>query len=297
MPTPTTANATQDVSPVDDSGSEVPAGAELAVEVRGLDFSYTEGSFALRDVTFAVPAGETVALVGRTGSGKSTLASFVSRAIEPPRGTVFVGGVDVRDLDVQLLRTDVGVVTQRTEIIAGTLADNIALFDDTPRSDIEAAVVELGLVDWVAGLPDGLETLLGPGGTTLSAGEEQLVAFARLLVRDVRVVRPDPCVFFSRRSYSCWAFLSAAACALSIAACGSICRSVSSLSGTILLISCEVRNPSKKWINGTRALRVAVCEISAKSCASCTLLAHSMAQPVWRTAITSEWSPKIDSAL
>ncbi|MGO4242415.1 ATP-binding cassette domain-containing protein [Janibacter sp. RAF20_2_2] len=179
------------VEPEPKGGAPVPAGAELAVEVRGLDFSYTEGSFALRDVTFAVPAGETVALVGRTGSGKSTLASFVSRAIEPPRGTVFVGGVDVRDLDVQLLRTDVGVVTQRTEIIAGTLADNIALFDDTPRSDIEAAVVELGLVDWVAGLPDGLETLLGPGGTTLSAGEEQLVAFARLLVRDVRVVVLD----------------------------------------------------------------------------------------------------------
>ena len=147
------------VEPEPKGGAPVPAGAELAVEVRGLDFSYTEGSFALRDVTFAVPAGETVALVGRTGSGKSTLASFVSRAIEPPRGTVFVGGVDVRDLDVQLLRTDVGVVTQRTEIIAGTLADNIALFDDTPRDDVESAVRELGLGEWVEGLPDGLDTV------------------------------------------------------------------------------------------------------------------------------------------
>ena len=135
------------VEPEPKGGAPVPAGAQLAVDVRGLDFSYGEGSFALQDVTFSVPAGETVALVGRTGSGKSTLASFVSRAIEPPRGTVFVGGTDVRDIDLQLLRTDVGVVTQRTEIIAGTLADNIALFDDTPRGDIEAAVVELGLGD------------------------------------------------------------------------------------------------------------------------------------------------------
>lgn len=179
------------VEPEPKGGAPVPVGAELGVQVRGLDFSYGEGSFALQDVTFACPAGETVALVGRTGSGKSTLASFVSRAIEPPRGTVFVGGVDVRDIDLQLLRTEVGVVTQRTEILAATLADNIALFDDTPRSDIEAAVVELGLGDWVDGLPQGLDTLLGPGGTTLSAGEEQLVAFARLLVRDVRVVVLD----------------------------------------------------------------------------------------------------------
>ena len=179
------------VEPEPVGGAPVPEGAQLAVDVRGLDFSYAEGSFALRDVTFSCPAGETVALVGRTGSGKSTLASFVSRAIEPPRGSVFIGGVDVRDIDLQLLRSDVGVVTQRTEIVAGTLAENITLFDDTPRSDVEAAVVELGLTDWVDGLPNGLDTLLGPGGTTLSAGEEQLVAFARLLVRHVRVVVLD----------------------------------------------------------------------------------------------------------
>jgi ABC-type multidrug transport system fused ATPase/permease subunit len=83
------------------------------------------------------------------------------------------------------------VVTQRTEILAGTVAENITLFAEIPRSTVEAAVVELGLDGWVAGLPDGLDTLLGPGGTSLSAGEEQLVAFARLLVRDVRVVVLD----------------------------------------------------------------------------------------------------------
>ena len=163
----------------------------LDVELRGLQFSYGTGTFALRDVDLTVRAGHTCALVGRTGSGKSTLASLLSRAVEPPRGTVFLGGTDVRDLDLQQLRSAVGVVTQRTEVLAGTLADNIALFGDVPRSDVEAAVAELGLTDWVAGLPAGLDTLLGPGGTSLSAGEEQLVAFARLLVRDVRVVVLD----------------------------------------------------------------------------------------------------------
>src|SRR3954468_17571828 len=178
------------VPPEPEGGSAVPDGP-LDIELRHLDFSYAEGTFALQRIALRVPAGQTVALVGRTGSGKSTLAALISRAIEPPHGTVFLGGVDVRDLDLQGLRRSVGVVTQRTEILAGTLAENITLFADLPRAKIEAAVVELGLDDWVAGLPDGLDTLLGPGGTSLSAGEEQLVAFARLLVRDVRVVVLD----------------------------------------------------------------------------------------------------------
>ncbi|KQX69446.1 ABC transporter ATP-binding protein [Angustibacter sp. Root456] len=161
------------------------------LELRHLHFAYAEGTFALQDVNLTVPAGQTLALVGRSGSGKSTLASLLSRAVEPEPGSVLLDGVDVRDLDLQNLRRAVGVVTQRTEILAGTLAENIALFADMPLSRVQAAVDELSLTDWVAGLPDGLETMLGPSGTTLSAGEEQLVAFARLLVRDVHVVVLD----------------------------------------------------------------------------------------------------------
>ncbi|SDT18700.1 ATP-binding cassette domain-containing protein [Microlunatus soli] len=177
--------------PEPEGGLDLPDDA-IGLEIRDLDFSYAEGSFALQQVDLRVPAGQTIALVGRTGSGKSTLAALISRAVEPPPGTVFLGGRDVGDLDLQRLRGAVGVVTQKTEILAGTLADNIALFDDElPRSVIDDAVVELGLTTWVAGLPDGIDTLLGPGGTSLSAGEEQLVAFARLLVRNVRVVILD----------------------------------------------------------------------------------------------------------
>jgi len=176
-------------APEPEGGRPLPEGP-LDVEFRGLHFSYG-GAFALRDVSLTVPAGHTCALVGRTGSGKSTLASLLSRAVEPERGTVWLGGIDVRDLDLQLLRAAVGVVTQRTEILAGTLADNVTLFGDVSREQVEAAIDELGLATWVAALPDGLDTTLGPGGTTLSAGEEQLVAFARLLVRDVSVVVLD----------------------------------------------------------------------------------------------------------
>ncbi|WP_435743504.1 ATP-binding cassette domain-containing protein [Nocardioides sp. SYSU DS0663] len=176
--------------PEPEGGLPVPDGP-LEVWFRDLHFAYEEGRFALEGVDVLVPADRTCALVGRTGSGKSTLAALVSRAVEPEPGSVLVGGVDVLDLDLQQLRAAVGVVTQRTEILAGTLAENIALFIDVEPGRVARAVAELGLEAWVAGLPDGLETRLGPGGTTLSAGEEQLVAFARLLVRDVRVVVLD----------------------------------------------------------------------------------------------------------
>lgn len=179
-----------DAPPEPTGGRPVPAGP-LDLVLDGLCFSYAEGTFALRDVDLVLPAGRTLALVGRTGSGKSTLAGLLSRAEEPPRGTVLLGGVDVRDLDLQSLRAAVGVVTQRTEVLAATLAENITLFADVPRAEVERAVAQLGLASWVAGLPAGLDTVLGPGGTTLSAGEEQLVAFARLLVRDVQVVVLD----------------------------------------------------------------------------------------------------------
>ncbi len=178
-------------SPAEPTGGRPVPEGPLDVEFRHLDFTYGTGSFGLRDVDLLLTAGHTCALVGRTGSGKSTLASMLSRAVEPPPASVFLGGVDVLDLDLQQLRSAVGVVTQRTEVLAGSLAENITLFDDVPRARVEAAVAELGLTDWVAGLPEGLDTVLGPGGTSLSAGEEQLVAFARLLVRDVSVVVLD----------------------------------------------------------------------------------------------------------
>src|SRR6478672_10537912 len=112
-------------------GDDLPAGP-LDIEFRNLHFSYVEGRFALKQVNVDVPAGTTCALVGRTGSGKSTLASLLSRAVEPERGSVLIGGVDVLDVDLQRLRSAVGVVTQRTEILAGTLAENITLFGPVP---------------------------------------------------------------------------------------------------------------------------------------------------------------------
>jgi ATP-binding cassette, subfamily B, bacterial len=171
-------------------GDPVPAGP-IDIVFDNLDFAYAEGTFALNGIRLRVEAGTTCGIVGRTGSGKSTLASLVSRAVEPDHGSLYFGGTDIRDLDLHDLRSAVGVVTQRTEIMAGTLADNIALFAELPRTRVQSAINELDLTDWVDSLPQGLDTTLGPGGTTLSAGEEQLVAFARLLVRDVSIVILD----------------------------------------------------------------------------------------------------------
>ncbi|MEK8225531.1 ATP-binding cassette domain-containing protein [Oerskovia sp. M15] len=131
-----------------------------------------------------------MALVGRTGSGKSTLASLLSRAVEPPRGSVFLGGVDVRDLDLQRCAPRSGRDSADRDPLGHARGECRALRR-------RAAVGRRGRGARAAprrvggGLPDGLDTLLGPGGTSLSAGEEQLVAFARLLVRDVQVVVLD----------------------------------------------------------------------------------------------------------
>ncbi|MEN3305647.1 MAG: ATP-binding cassette, subfamily bacterial [Micromonosporaceae bacterium] len=172
------------------SGGTAAPDGDLAV--RGLTFQYAAGRRpALRDVDLTFARGRSYALVGRTGSGKSTLAKVLTRAVDVPRGTVYLGGIDVLDLDVEGLRRWIAMVPQRTEIVAGTLAENIALFDQDLLEPAARAVQELGLTSWVADLPDGMQTRLGEGGYVLSAGQEQLVAFARILVRDPQVVILD----------------------------------------------------------------------------------------------------------
>ncbi|MEH0840864.1 ABC transporter ATP-binding protein [Micromonospora sp. CPCC 205711] len=175
-------------------GGAAPAEGDLTV--RGLTFRYpstsdAERGPALRDVRLTFARGRSYALVGRTGSGKSTLAKVLTRAVDVPRGTVFLGDSDLVDLDVERLRRWIAVVPQRTEILAGTLAENVALFDPDLLDDAGRALAELGLAGWIAELPDGVDTRLGDGGHVLSAGQEQLVAFARILVRDPHVVILD----------------------------------------------------------------------------------------------------------
>jgi ABC-type multidrug transport system fused ATPase/permease subunit len=172
------------------TGGAAPIDGDLVV--RGLTFTYANDGRppVLNDIHLTFAKGRSYALIGRTGSGKSTLSKVLTRAVDVPRGTVYLAGVDLVDLDIEQLRQHVAVVPQRTDILAGTLAENVALFDDDLEA-AERAMNELGLAAWVAELPDGMQTRLGDGGYVLSAGQEQLVAFARILVRNPHVVILD----------------------------------------------------------------------------------------------------------
>jgi ATP-binding cassette subfamily B protein len=148
-------------------------------------------------VSFGVEPGHVLGAVGRTGSGKTTMARLLFRLYDVDRGAVRVGGVDVRDLRVDDLRAHIGLVTQDVQIFAGTLRDNLRLFDPDVGDDrLLAVFASLDLDDWLADLPDGLDTLLGPmalGPTArgLSAGEAQLIALARVFLEDPGVVVLD----------------------------------------------------------------------------------------------------------
>jgi ATP-binding cassette subfamily B protein len=166
-----------------------------AVEFRHLTFGYATGGPVLHDVGFEVPAGSTLALVGRTGSGKSTVLSLVPRLLDPPRGTVFVDGHDVRDLPLETLRRAIAAVPQETILFSATVRDNIAM--SRPEASLDAvrsAASQAGLEDDLADFPKGLDTLVGERGITLSGGQKQRVALARALLREPQILLLDDCL-------------------------------------------------------------------------------------------------------
>ncbi|HEY1013361.1 MAG TPA: ABC transporter ATP-binding protein, partial [Herpetosiphonaceae bacterium] len=171
--------------------AELPAGP-LAVEFRDVAFGYAAESPVLDGVSFAVPAGASVGILGRTGSGKSTVARLLSRLYDPDGGAVLLGGADARELTLAGLRGRIGMVTQDIHLFHASLRDNLTLFDrSVPDARLAAALERLGLGPWLAALPDGLDTLLSAEGTGLSAGESQLLAFARVFLSDPGVVILD----------------------------------------------------------------------------------------------------------
>jgi ATP-binding cassette subfamily B protein len=153
------------------------------VEVRNVSFDYGGARAVLRDVSFTVPEGSTVALVGRTGAGKSTLLNLLLRLDEPPRGTVFVGGRDLTEVPLPTVRRSLVTVPQETFLFSDTLAANIALGrPKATREEIEAAALAAGLGPDLAQLPKGLDTVVGERGITLSGGQKQRTALARALL-------------------------------------------------------------------------------------------------------------------
>lgn len=175
----------------DGVGAPVPDGA-LSVEFCGVDFGYKQQDLVLRDVSFKLQPGEVLGLLGRTGSGKTTITRLIFRLYDPTSGTIKLGGVDLRDPFLKELRHNVGMVTQDIHIFHASVRDNLTLFDRTiPDDKITGVLADLGLGGWLASLPSGLDTKLSPGTSGLSAGEAQLLAFARVFLRDPGLVILD----------------------------------------------------------------------------------------------------------
>jgi ABC-type multidrug transport system fused ATPase/permease subunit len=178
---------------VTDSGQRaLPAGA-LPVELDGVRFVYGDGVPVLDGVSLRLPAGGVLGVVGRTGSGKTTLARLLLRLADPTEGAVRVGGVDLREVRLAALWDRVGLVTQDVQLFRARVRDNLTMFGAVEADDARLGKVldTLGLGRWRRALPEAMDTMLGPGGVGMSAGEAQLLAFARVFLRDPGLVILD----------------------------------------------------------------------------------------------------------
>ena len=184
-------------SAVPDIGSVALPPGPPALAFEAVSFTYEtagdgEQRRVLRDISFTLGASCSLGLLGRTGSGKSTLARLLFRFYDPQAGRILLHGTDLRDLPLAALRRQIGMVTQEVQLFHASVRDNLTLFDPAISDEcIMMALAELELLPWLHRLPGGLDTELAPGGGGLSAGEAQLLAFARVFLQNPALVILD----------------------------------------------------------------------------------------------------------
>jgi ATP-binding cassette subfamily B protein len=162
------------------------------IEFRNVSFEYVPGRPALRDVSFAVQPGQMAALVGPSGAGKTTITYLIPRFYDPSDGSILIDGHDLRDVTLDSFRSQMGMVTQETFLFHSSIKENLLYGrPDATQDEIEAACQAAQLHDFIVGLPEGYDTVVGERGLRLSGGEKQRLAIARVLLKDPRILILD----------------------------------------------------------------------------------------------------------
>ncbi len=166
------------------------------VEVQNLSFKYPDsGIQALKDVSFSIPAGQSLAIIGTTGSGKSTIANLLTRMYDASEGKILIDNHDIRSFDISLLRKQIGYVPQDVFLFSDTIAHNIGFgLDHIPQEVVEKAAKDADVYQNILDFPKGFETKLGERGITLSGGQKQRVSIARAIAKNPKILLLDDCL-------------------------------------------------------------------------------------------------------